>query len=105
MKKALLFMVMMCVALVGFDASAQKQEEKKNNKEQVVFDVSMTCENCKKKIERNLPFEKGVSDMKVDLPAKTVMVVYQTNKTDLEKLQKAFEKLGYTATVHLDEEQ
>lgn len=105
MKKALLFMVMMCVALVGFDASAQKKEDKKNTKEQVVFDVSMTCENCKKKIERNIPFEKGVSDMKVDLPAKTVMVVYQTNKTDLEKLQKAFEKLGYTATVHLDEEQ
>lgn len=103
MKKVLLFMVMMCIALVGFDASAQKKEDKKNNKEQVVFDVSMTCENCKKKIERNIPFEKGVSDMKVDLPAKTVMVVYQTNKTDQTKLQQAFEKLGYTATVHQDE--
>lgn len=97
-------MVMMCIALVSFNASAQKKDTKKNNKEEVVFDVSMTCDNCKKKIERNLPFEKGVSDLKVDLPTKTVMIVYQTNKTDLEKLQKAFEKLGYTATVHNNEE-
>ena len=78
--------------------------QKKNSKQKVVFDVSMTCENCKKKIEKNIAFEKGVTDMKVDLPKKTVALEFQDNKTDTMKLKKAFEKLGYTASVHKEKE-
>lgn len=80
-----------------------KKDTKKKGKEEVVFDVSMTCENCKKRIEKNIAFEKGVSDMKVDLPSKTVWIEYKADKTDNEKLQAAFEKLGYEATVHQEQ--
>lgn len=81
---------------------AQDKKEKKNNKEEVVFDVSLHCENCKKKMEKNLPFEKGVSNLKVDMDTKTVLVQYNPQKTDKDKLQKAIEKLGYEAKEHTD---
>lgn len=42
--------------------------------------------------------------MKVDLPEKTVMVVFNPQKTNVDNLQKAFEKLGYTASVYNAEE-
>lgn len=77
--------------------------KKDNKKDTVVFDVSMTCENCKKRIEKNIAYEKGVTDMKVDLPAKTVEVEYRKDKTSVDKLQKAFEKLGYNATLHTEQ--
>lgn len=79
---------------------AQKKDKKDNSKEKVVFDVSMTCENCQKRIEKNIAFEKGVTDMKVNLSEKTVEIEYKKDKTDVDKLQKAIEKLGYTVSIH-----
>ncbi len=92
--------VLISIVAVLFAMNFQSYSQKKNNRQQVVFDVPMTCENCQKRIEKNIAFEKGVTDMKVDLPSKTVMVEFQENKTDTLKLIKAFEKLGYHASVH-----
>lgn len=88
------------VLLIATSFSVFSQEKKKDDKQKVTFDVSMTCENCKKRIEKNIAYEKGVTDMKVDLPSKTVMVEFKENKTDTVKLKQAFEKLGYEASVH-----
>jgi len=48
---------------------------------------------------KNIAFEKGVKDLVCDLKTKTVTVTYDTRKTDLETLLKAFEKIGKPATV------
>ena len=61
--------------------------------------VSMDCESCKTKIEKNIPFEKGVSDLKVDLPTKMVAIAYKPEKTTAEKLEKAIQKLGYKTEI------
>lgn len=82
---------------------AQNKKNVKNDKETVVFDVSMTCENCQKRIEKNIAFEKGVTDMKVDLEKKTVSLEYKKSQTSVDKLQKALEKLGYEVKLHEDE--
>ncbi len=100
MKAKIVLIVMLCLASLSFNSYAQDKKDKNADKKEVTFDVSMTCDNCKKRIEKNIAFEKGVTDMQVDLPAKTVMVVYHANKTNLEKLQKAIEKLGYEVKVH-----
>ncbi|SHE48825.1 heavy-metal-associated domain-containing protein [Dysgonomonas macrotermitis] len=100
MKTKIFLFLIACFTAVSINVQAQSNKEKKSNKEEVTFDVSMTCQNCQKKIEKNIAFEKGVSDMNVDLPAKTVMIVYNPAKTNVGKLQEAIEKLGYTATVH-----
>lgn len=103
MKSKIVLIVMLCLTVLSLNSYAQNKKGKDTDKKEVTFAVSMTCDNCKKRIEKNIAFEKGVSDMKVDLPAKTVMVVYQANKTNQEKLQKAIEKLGYEVKVHEDE--
>lgn len=84
---------------------AQDKKAVKNDKESVVFDVSMTCENCQKKIEKNIAFEKGVTDMKVDLAKKTVKLEFKKSQTTIEKLQKAIEKLGYEVKIHKEKEE
>lgn len=83
---------------------AQNKKTVKNDKETVTFDVSMTCENCQKKIEKNIAFEKGVTDLKVDLENKTVKVEYKKGQTTVDQLQKAIKKLGYEVKIHKDED-
>lgn len=65
----------------------------------VTFVTSIHCKKCVNKIEENLSFEKGVKDLKVNLNDKTVYIKYDGKKTDVEKLAKAINKLGYTAVV------
>ena len=71
--------------------------QKKNNESEVTFTVSLHCGGCQKKVENSLPHEQGVKDMKVDLTKKEVWIKFDSQKTDKEKLQKAIEKLGFTA--------
>lgn len=98
MKTKLTLLFIVIFTTLGLSAQKADSQNKKNKKEEVLFDVSMTCESCKKRIEKNVSFEKGVSDLVVNLPAKTVLVQYNPQKTDKEKIQKAIEKLGYTVT-------
>ena len=80
--------------------SQEKTAKDKKEKETVTFYVSnIGCENCIKKIEKNISFEKGVIDMKCDLDTKTVQITYRKDKTDTDKLIQAFEKIDYNAVV------
>ncbi|MCU0377944.1 MAG: heavy-metal-associated domain-containing protein [Bacteroidales bacterium] len=65
----------------------------------VKFDTSIDCEACVNTIMKNIPFEKGVKDVKCDLTTKEVTIEYQASKTRPELLKRALEKLGYTAKV------
>lgn len=76
----------------------------KANEAEVTFKTSIDCGGCKAKIEKNIPFEKGVEDLSVSLADKTVYVKYNTKKTDVDKIKKAIEKLGYKAEVIVPEE-
>ena len=73
-----------------------KKDDKKNKSEVVTFNVSMDCHGCQQKIEKNIPWEKGVKDLKVDLEAKTVKITYDPKKTTEDKLKEAIEKLNFT---------
>lgn len=66
---------------------------------QVVFATSIHCANCGKKVQENIAFEKGVKDLKVDVPTKNVTITFNPAKTDTVKLKKAINKLGYDAVV------
>ncbi|MDO9153512.1 MAG: heavy-metal-associated domain-containing protein [Paludibacter sp.] len=67
--------------------------------DKVVLIVNMHCEACQKKIEKNIPFEKGVKALTVDLKSKTVAVTFDDTKTNVQKIQAGFKKLGYDATL------
>ena len=65
----------------------------------VIFEVSMHCENCVKKINENISFEKGVKDLEVSLEGKVVTITYDPAKTDESTLKAAIEKLGYKVSI------
>lgn len=85
--------------LMVFSASAFAQKKDKQAKfEEVTFVTDIDCKNCVKKCEANLPYEKGIKDCKIDLASQTVYFKFDPQKTSKEKLAKAIEKLGYTAS-------
>lgn len=87
---AVLFFLFTSVSLSG---------QEKSNKElaTVKFETSIDCQNCVNTIMKNIPFEKGVKDVKCDLATKEVTVQYQKDKNKPEQLKRSIEKLGYTA--------
>jgi len=102
--KTLVILIMCQVVLAGTSAvMAQSKKEKKENLQTMKCWVSMSCENCKAKVEKNIPYEKGVKGLAVDLPTKIVTIKYQPAKTSPEKLEKAIQKLGYKTEIIKEE--
>jgi|LAHU01.1.fsa_nt_gb copper chaperone CopZ len=89
--------VFVCICLLITIQAGAREKKDSRKTDEVTFLTNLDCENCAKKIADKLPFEKGVKDMKVDVPKKTVWIQYQPSKTDKDKLKKAIEKIGYTA--------
>ena len=97
MKRILL--LTLCAIFTVSLVSAQNSKAK-NKKETTRFFVeSMECDNCMKKIEKNIGFEKGVTDLKCSLDTKIVEVTYRSDKTTNEKLLTVFEKIDKKAVV------
>ena len=68
------------------------------------LEIDFASENCVKKVQENIPFEKGVKDLKISLDDKTVWVKYDPGKTTREKLAAAIEKLGYEVLGEVKQE-
>ncbi|MEG0518225.1 MAG: heavy metal-associated domain-containing protein [Bacteroidales bacterium] len=95
--KTLLAMVVMVMTL-AFTVTASAQDKKASKEAEVKYAVaSMDCGQCQKKIEAVIPYVKGVKDLKVDLPAKTVWVKYDNTKTTKEVLAQELKKIGFEA--------
>ena len=88
----------MAAMLPMFTLTAHGQKLK-TNYEKVVLSCDLHCQGCCDKVMKNIAWEKGVKDLRCDLPTKTVTVTYDPKKTDLETLLKAFEKIGKPAKV------
>ena len=63
----------------------------------VKIKTSAVCDMCKDTIEKALAYEKGVKKSTLDVPSKVVTVVYDTKKTNPEKIKKAITEVGYSA--------
>ena len=72
-------------------------QAKNDHRETVVLSCNLHCQGCCDKIMKNIAYEKGVKDLQFDLKNKTVTLTFDTRKTDLPTLLKAFEKLGKPA--------
>lgn len=110
MKKTI---ILMLTAVMAFSASAyaaadmaamtvladqkpgKKAKKAKAEVKEVVFNVHLHCNNCVKKTEENIAFEKGVKGLDVSLDNQTVAIKYDPSKTSEEALKAAIEKLGY----------
>jgi Cu2+-exporting ATPase len=94
--KQILFI--MLSAVIALSSASAQETKKKSKKVTTTFLIeNMSCENCIRKIEKNIAFEKGVTDLICDLSTRTVKVTYRVDKTDEEKLIAAFEKIDKKA--------
>lgn len=93
------YVVTTILMVFALSINLQAQTKKDQSKKTVMFNVSMHCESCQRKIEKNIAYEKGVKDMAVKLEDKTVTIKFDTLKTSESKLIKAFNDLGYEANV------
>ena len=89
MKVIRLILIMTVMLSAALSVSAQKKNEKT-----VVFGANLHCESCKAKVEKNLPYDIGVKDLKVDMKTQTFTVTFRDDKNTTENLQKAIEKLN-----------
>lgn len=78
------------------DASVSSQIFKKSKAEikEVIFHAHLHCNNCVKKIQENISFEKGVKGLEVSLEKQTIFVKYDAAKTSVETLKAAIQKLN-----------
>ena len=102
--KAFKIFVAVLVATFAFSFNAQAQKEKKGSMEEVTFSVDIHCESCKTKCEANLPYIKGVKDVKVSVEEQTVWFKYDPTKVTKQKLGAELTELGYPAKEIVKEE-
>jgi copper chaperone CopZ len=81
------------IFLAAGNASAQKKQELAEAK----ILTSAICSMCKTTLEKGLAFEKGIKRSELDVESKIITVYYNPEKTNLEKIRKAINKLGYDA--------
>lgn len=92
--------IMLClVAVIGFGVSDAMAQKKQVDLKTTVFQTDVDCENCAKKVDNSIPYQKGVKEVKVDVSTQTVTVTYDTSKTNDEALVKAFKKVKVNAEV------
>ncbi|MCH5228752.1 MAG: heavy-metal-associated domain-containing protein [Muribaculaceae bacterium] len=65
----------------------------------VTTNPPMSCQNCENKIKGNLRFEKGVKKIETNIPEQRVVIEYDADKTTPEKIESAFQKIGYQVEV------
>ncbi len=87
MKKAAFILIL----LSGLVLQAISQTDTLN------IQTSAQCETCKKTLENDMSFVKGVKKSVLDLDTKILTVVYNPEKTDPGKLRVAVTKIGYDA--------
>ncbi len=75
MKVVRLVLIMVVVLSAAMSVNAQKKNEKT-----VIFNANLHCESCKAKVEKNIPYEKGVKDLKVDMKTQTITVTFREDK-------------------------
>lgn len=56
----------------------------------------ISCEHCQHAIESTIGKLEGVQQAKVDIPGKTVSIVYDSQKLSQTKIEETLDDLGYT---------
>ena len=104
MKKTITLIIIALVAFSSVATSAYStpasvmaeltQKKAKAEIKEVTFMVTIHCKNCLKKLQENLPFEKGVKDLHICMEDQVVSFKYDASKTNEETLKNAIIKLG-----------
>ena len=89
-KTALNFLMLPMLLLLSISVMAQTGTTK-----EAKIKTGFHCPNGKANIETEIVKEPGVKSVVADLETKIVTIVYESDKTNQDKLVAAIEKLGY----------
>ncbi len=85
----------MAILVLFLSQTSFSQTVKKS--EVVKIKTSAQCGMCKDRIEQNIAYAKGVTDVVLDDNTKVVSITYKPAKTNPDNLRLAISKLGYDA--------
>lgn len=87
------------VILLGIcdESYAQKKVETLVVKTNIYCDHCQQCGSCGERIKNAVFTQKGIKRVDVDEKAMTIQVVYNTGKTDADKIRKAITASGFDA--------
>ena len=74
---------------------AKKRKKIAANEAEVLYTTKIDCAGCVKSLTEKVPFIEGIKDLEISLEKQTIFLVYRKDKTDLSKISKELEKLGY----------
>lgn len=92
--KNILSAAVMVLAMLFAPAALSAQKGKMDT---VQIKTSAECEMCKSKVEGEVGKMKGVKSVSVDLATKMVTVVYNSSKTNPDKIRTVISNAGYDA--------
>ena len=91
--------LVLAIALTGFNTSTQSSEESTNTQEVTLKVDGMTCNMCPLTIKTALRKLDGVVDAEVSFKDKEAKVVYEEGEVTVDEIVKAIENAGdYKAT-------
>ncbi|MDR0620149.1 MAG: heavy-metal-associated domain-containing protein [Bacteroidales bacterium] len=98
MKKFLTLLLGLFFAATTLTAAAAETKNK-----EVTFYVNVHCHTCLKRIDKNVPFIKGVINYKASLENKSLKITYNPDKTNEETLKKEIEKANFIVAKTAEE--
>jgi copper chaperone CopZ len=101
MKKIILLLIA-CVAFSGIAFAQQAQRADRNSQETVVFVIKgdgIDCQGCVNRINHAISHERGVTRVNIDMEQDLVTVTFRANRTSVERLKAAFEKINFEVEV------
>ncbi|MFI3295987.1 MAG: cation transporter [Rikenellaceae bacterium] len=97
--KKIILMLIACMVTFAATESFAAQKKEKTVIATVELKADIDCENCVKKVMNYLPTQKGIKDVKVDLPTKVIKVSYDSGKTSTKNVITLLSKIGVKAKV------
>lgn len=89
MKMMFRIFIALCFVLLSEEAFSQTDT--------VRIRTSAQCETCRNKLDRDLGYLKGVQFVELDLESSILTVVFDSERTDSEKIRKTVTRAGYDA--------
>jgi len=87
MKTIKILFTLVVFVMMGLTVNAQAKKDTT-----VIFKVGIHCPSCKAKLDKNMPFEKGIKDYKLNMKDSTVLISYRTDKNSVAALRAAIER-------------
>ncbi len=100
MKKIILLVIAMVMTVgVAEISAASKTKTNKVTIETTQFKTDIDCDHCVNKVMNYMPTQKGIKEVKVDLPKKIITISYDSAKTNTKTIIKRFKNIAIEASV------